>query len=209
MNNIRRRLKLLKTKDEVYSTVKKQPLTHSKLILFQVISNHLETPSYGGNLICKDVHKIYGSSLMYYSIQNKVCKEIFNNVNIDNTLKPIYIISNRAYQIMHMIQTNSKKEILEKIKLAFKETLISESSAVGSSGRRRQSEINFSIDQNKNITKNVNNNAFNVRRSSVGGIMMSKPFREKVTKSAEDEYKEVENGLKNLAEKTTIDFAGY
>ena len=57
MNNIRPRLKLLKTKDEVYSTVKKQPLTHSKLILFQVISNHLETPSYGGNLICKDVHK--------------------------------------------------------------------------------------------------------------------------------------------------------
>ena len=113
MNNIRRRLKLLKTKDEVYSTVKKQPLTHSKLILFQVISNHLETPSYGGNLICKDVHKIYGSSLMYYSIQNKLCKEIFNNVNIDNTLKPIYIISNRAYQIMHMIQTNSKKEILD------------------------------------------------------------------------------------------------
>ena len=39
--------------------------------------------------------------------------------------------------------------------------------------------------------------------------MMSKPFREKVIKSAEDEYKEVENGLKNLAEKTTIDFAGY
>ena len=50
MNNIRPRLKLLKTKDEVYSTVKKQPFTHSKLRLFQVISHHLEPPSDGGNL---------------------------------------------------------------------------------------------------------------------------------------------------------------
>ena len=199
------KLKLLLTKGELYSILEKESSKEAKLVLLQVISNNLDEPSYGGNLICKDLYKIYGASLLYYSIKNQLCKDFFgtNNFNLTNTLKPIYVIANRSNQILHICTNNSKKEILEKLKAAFKETLISESSVVGNR-KRRQSEVSFSTNTSEFLG--------NYRRNGAGSTVMNKPFSKdnnNVNKSPESEYKLVESRFKILATKTTSDFAAY
>ena len=197
------KLKLLLTKGELYSIFEKETINHTKLLLLQVISNNLDKPSYGGNLICKDLYKIYGASLFYYSVKNQLCKDFFgtNYFNLANTLKPIYLIANRSNQILHICTNNSKKEILEKLKAAFKETLISESSVVGNT--RRQSEVSSSTHTSEFLG--------NYRRNSAGSTVMNKLFdkdNNNVNKSSESEYTLVESRLKIWATKTTSDFAG-
>lgn len=198
------KLKLLQTKDELYTVMQEEPTNYARLILLQVISNDLNKPSYGGNLIFNDLYKIHGSSILYYSIKNQVCKEFFgtNHFNLPNTLKPIYVIANRSNQILHTCTNNSKIEILEKLEAAFKEVSISESSVVG--GRRIQPEESSST----NTSEFVGNNG----RNGVVSSAMNKPLHKNnndVTKTLEKEYELVNGRLKTLATKTTSDFAGY
>ena len=201
------KLVLLKSADQVHAVVNRRAHRGSTLILFQVISNQMDKPSYGGSLICGDVKKIYGSSVQCYSIQNQLCVDIFGHENfkVKNTLKPIYIVVNSSLQILHICSQNSKKQVITALELSFKEIQISESSMI----TKKQEQPNLTEghvntkDSQGILDDTINENKFGSQDTTGGTI----PFVER--KSPAEQYEQVKNALDYLSQLKPTDFAAY
>ena len=203
-----RELELLKSADQVQAILSRQQANRRSLLtLFQVISNQMEKPSYGGSLICRDIKKLYGNSVECYSIQNQLCVDIFGreNFKLKNTLKPIYIVVNNSHQILQVCSQNSKKYIVAALELSFKEIEINESPM----SAKKQGRLNPSTTHNNsqvgqgNVDDAGNENKYVSQDTKTAEV----PFVER--KSPAEQYEHVKNALDRLSQLKATDFAGY